>query len=154
MNKQMIVYSQYASKAIAAGRKRHMRFRAVNQGEVPSEPFYEDGWWYEILESESTIPPQGRERIEILKKAGIPIKGMVVAHEAPKLLSAPQEAEKEQPSRNVSRDLLPVIRGVVEVLGIILAVIGVVFLAALRVDPALIVVLDDGTWLEIMTWYD
>lgn len=89
-----VIYSPYAAKAIAEGRKRHMRFRVRGQGEIPLDPFYEDEWWYEILKSETIIPLNVKGRVDVLKEAGIPIKGLVIAHEAPRLLKAPQ-VEKE-----------------------------------------------------------
>lgn len=157
MNKQMMIYSPYAVKAIAEARKQGMRFRAVNQREVPSEPFYEDGWWYEILESEYTIPSQVRERLKVLQKSGVPIKELIIAHEAPKLLTAPvAEKEPEKPStrKDVAFDATPFVAAIVGVLGAILTVVGVIFITAIRIDPAVIAVLPDGTWLEVATWYD
>jgi hypothetical protein len=150
-----IIYSPYATKAVAAGDQHHMGFRVVGCGEVPHESFYQDEWWYQPVDSESTIPESGLKRLEILKKAGIKIKGAVIAHEAPRLLCAPtpEPETKKHPStdRGVEFDLLRVLGAVLSGL---LMVLGIFLVAAIRIDPALIVVLEDDTWLEVMTWYE
>jgi hypothetical protein len=159
MNKQMIVYSQYANKAITAGRKQGMRFQVVNQRGVPDEPFYEDGWWYEILKSDSQYITHSdlQERLKVIRASGVPIKELIIAHEAPKLLTAPiaeNKPEKTSTDTDVSFDATPVVEAIVGVLGAILIVVGVIFVAAIRIDPALIAVLPDGTFLQVATWYD
>jgi hypothetical protein len=157
MNKQMLIYSPYATKAIAVGRRQGMRFRAVDQRAVPPEPFYEDGWWYEFLKPEYTIPSQVRERIKVIERSGIPIKELIIAHEAPKLLTAPiaeKKPEKTSTDKDVSFDATPLVEAIVKVLGAFLMVVGVIFVAAIRIDPAVIAVLPDQTWLEVAKWYD
>ena len=151
-----IIYSPYATKAIAAGRKQGMRFQVVNQGEVPPEPFYEDGWWHEILKSEYTIRSDLQERLEVIRKV-VPIKELIIAHEAPKLLTAPIEEKESKDTvtdTNIAFDATPLIETIVKVLGAFLAVVGIIFIAAIRIDPALIAVLPDQTFLEVATWYD
>ena len=147
------IYSPYATKAIAEGRKHHMRFRVRGQGDVPPEPFYKDEWWYEILKSDSIIPAEVGERVEVLKKAGIPIKGFVIAHEAPKILTAPRQ-EKIPEVMDAPFELSGALEAISALLGVFLAVFGLLLVAAIRLDPALIAVLPDGTWLEVATWYD
>lgn len=150
-----IIYSPFAVKAVAEGRKRHMRFHVRGQGDVPLEPFYKDEWWYEILKSDSIIPAGTKERIEVLKKAGIPITALVIAHEAPRLLVAPKE--ESMPVRvddDTSFDLSSVVEAVSELLRVALAVFGFLLVSAISLDPALIAILPDGTWLEVATWYE
>ena len=156
MNKQMLIYSPYATKAIAEGRTHGMRFRAVNRREVPPEPFYEDGFWHETLKSEYTIRSDLQERLDIISKV-VPIKELVIAHEAPKLLTAPIEEKAPQNSKTDTYqdfDATPIVAAIVGVLGACLAIVGIIFIAAIRIDPVLIAVLPDGTWLEVATWYD
>jgi len=157
MNKQMLIYSPYATQAIAEGRKQGMRFRAIDQREVPPEPFYEDEWWYEILDSEYTISSQVRERLKVIRESGVPIKELIIAHEAPRLLTAPIKEKEQKESvadTNHDFDATPIVQAIVSVLGAFLAVVGSIFVAAIRIDPALIAVLPDNTWLEVATWYD
>jgi hypothetical protein len=150
-----IIYSPFATMAVAAGDQHHMGFKVVGCGEVPHESFYQDEWWYQPVESESTIPSSGLKRLDVLRKAGIKIKGVVIAHEAPRLLNAPKPEPKNtnHPStdRGADFDLQRVLG---TVLSGLLMVFGIFLLVAIRVDPALIVVLEDDTWLEVMTWYE
>ena len=120
-----------------------MRFRVRDKDEK--------GWVHETLQSESTIPAKGLRRLEVLKKAGIPIKELVIAHEAPKLLTA---AREEKPTVDLSFNASPALEALGEVLAAVIAVFGLILITAIRLDPALIVVLEDGTFLEVMTWYD
>jgi len=159
-----IVTSEFASKAIAVGRKHHMRFKVVGFGDVPHEPYYKDEWWFDPLISESTIPKDALDRLEIIRQAGIRVKGIILAHEAPRILGAPgpmkepKTAQNTKTNDNVGYDVLPTLKTVVGVLagvlGAALAVAGIFFIVAIRLDPALIVVLEDGTHLEVMTWYE
>src|SRR5687768_2058042 len=94
LNTFPVVHSRYATEALTIARKRGMTMKVVGQGDVPLEPFYENEWWYEPMRAESTIPAEGLRRIEVLKKAGVGMKGLVIAHEAPPLLTAPQHAPR------------------------------------------------------------
>lgn len=156
-NPFQIVHSRYATEALAVARSNGMTMRVVGQGDVPPEPFYLDEWWYSRLNEESTIPTEGVRRIEALVKGGVPIDCLMIRHEAPRLLTAPKEekqAVKEKPDANPSFDAFPVLEVILAVLGAIFAVFGYIFITAVHLDPAIIAVLPDGTWLEVVTWYD
>ena len=156
-NSFQVVYSRYATEALTVARQNGMTMRVIGQGDVPLEPFYKDEWWYFRVGAESTIPAEGVRRVEALKKGGVPIECLVIRHEAPRLLTAPKE-EKRQPKVKTAPDVSfnpwPLLQVIVGVLGVILAVFGYIFIAAIHLDPALIAVLPDGTFLEVMTWYD
>jgi len=139
--------SYEARKAVQVGYDNHWRFRVVGQGDVPERSYYKKEWVYEAVEA----PQKGLDRIETLRRSGISIKGFVVAHEAPKLLTAP--APKKD-FKNTTPVILPDIGKVVSSLAMgLLWFMALIFQVAL-LDPALIVVLEDGTWLEVMTWYE
>jgi hypothetical protein len=134
-----------------------MTMRVVGQGDVPPEPFYLDEWWYSRLTAESTIPAEGVRRINALVRGGVPIECLMIRHEAPRLLTAPKEekqAVKEKPDADVSFNTFPVLEVILTVLGAIFAVFGYIFITAVHLDPAIIAVLPDGTWLEVVAWYD
>jgi len=144
------IISPEAKRAIDLAYKEHWRFRVIGQGELPKEPSYKDQWWFQPI----TEPEKGKDRIAALRRAGVPIKGLVIAHEAPRLLSAPKEPDSKintsipnlgAPSSDLASGLL---------MGLVL--LGSLVFQALLVDPALIVVLNDDahTWLEVMTWYE
>ena len=140
-----IVPSKQACEAIAVGFQNHWRFRIVNENSFKRD-------W--VIETLPEAPQNAQERIQTLKGAGIGITGFVVAHEAPRLLVAPQAVPSvDHPSKPVTAsDTSNVILPIGEIL---LFVLGMFFqmMPLLLLDPALIAVLDDGTWLEVMTWY-
>lgn len=151
-----LIYSQEALKAIKIGCVNHMWFKVVGCGGFPHEPYYKDEWWFVPLKPGEIIPPEGEIRLELLRGAGVRIKGLVIAHEAPKVLPAPKPGDKEKQKTNTatSSTLLPILEVITAVLGAIFMVFGMILIRAILIDPALIVVLEDGTWLEIMTWYE
>lgn len=154
--KATLIYSKEAQKAVWVGAQNHMMFRVVGSGEVPHEPYYKDQWWFELVESEAILPSEGVNRLDLLRRAGINIKSVVIAHEAPKILSAPKPAVKEpqKPDTDILNSFLPILGTVVAAVGAILGLFVMLFVRAILIDPALIVVLEDGTWLEVMTWYE
>ena len=90
-------------------------------------------------------------------KGGVSIDGLMIRHEAPRLLTAPKEekrVEKEKPDAIPTFNAFPVLAAILGVLGAVLAVFGYIFITAVQLDPAIIAVLPDGTWLEVLTWYD
>jgi hypothetical protein len=147
MNTQII--SNVARKAVRVGYENHWRFRVVGQGEVPKDSFYRDEWVFEPVEA----PQMAQDRLALLKRSGIRFKGFVIAHEAPRLLTAPA-SKKHDSKNNQTKTIVPETSQFFEKLGeALLFFILIIFQAAL-LDPALIVVLEDGTWLEVMTWYE
>ena len=133
-----ILPSKLARTAVSVGFKNHWRFRVVG------ENAYKDEW---VKERVTEAPRKAQDRIVALKRAGIPIKEFVVAHEAPRLLCAPKEEPKVVKQSKTQTASFP--------LGEILQFLVYLFILPLTMlDPALIVVLEDGTWLEVMTWYE
>jgi hypothetical protein len=156
-NSFQIVHSRYATEALTVARNNGMTMRVVGQGDVPLEPFYLDEWWYSQVSSESTIPAEGVRRIKALVQGGVPIKSLMIRHEAPRLLAAPKaqkQVVKEKQATDVSSSVFPLLGVIVGVLGAILAVFGYVFIMTIQLDPAIVAVLPDGTWLEVVTWYE
>lgn len=149
MHTKLISYQ--ARKAVQVGYENHWRFRVVGQGEVPKESFYRDEWVFEPVQA----PQMAQDRLQTLKRSGIRFKGFVIAHEAPRLLTAPAAAPKKTAEHVL--DTKGIVPDMSEFLGNLaqglLFFIALLFQVAL-LDPALIVVLEDGTWLEVMTWYE
>ena len=155
-----IVHSRYATEALSVARKNGMTMRVVGQGDVPFEPFYLDEWWYSRISGESTIPAEGVRRIQTLLKGGVPIECLLIRHEAPRLLTAPKEeksVKKEKPASIPTSSALPLLQGIVVAVGAVFAVFGYVLitlLSAIPLDPAIVAVLPDGTWIEVVSWLE
>jgi hypothetical protein len=135
---------------------------------------YKNGLWF--IPTDSTQIQRGRNRLEAVQKIAR-VKQVIVAHEAPRLLTAPKVEHKLKiPWKGIviglcaSTGLLVTVLAVtmlvvlagallsfaVAVMGMVLAVAPLFLLASvgLLIDPALIVVLNDGTRMVIMTWIE
>lgn len=144
------IISPEVKRAIDLAYKEHWRFRVVGHGELPKEPSYKNQWWF----IPTTTPEKGKDRLDTLRRAGVRFKGIVVAHEAPRMLVAPKETDFKVnpspsiPATNISASDLA--SGLAMGLSILISVV----FQAILLDPALIVILEDNTWLEVMTWYE
>ena len=84
-------------------------------------------------------------------RSGVRIKGTIIAHEAPRLLPAPKQDFETQ-----SPHIVPKSSSLGEVLDTVVRIFGTIFLLIFQLallDPAVIAVLEDGTFVEVMTWY-
>jgi hypothetical protein len=137
-------------KAMALAQKNHWWFRILGVEKPITEPVYRYGWWLVPLkEDKSIIPIKAIERVEELRKNGIQIGRIIVAHEAPKQLCAPIQPKPVRVPQKVVRQSVD-LSGLVDVLA---AVLPYLLLAPLMIDPALVVQLDpDGELLEVMRW--
>ena len=153
MQKQ-IVHSIESKKVLALARNKHWKFRSHGQNGMIDTPTFESDWLYiPVDQDKSIIPNRAFKRVQVIKDAGFVPRQIIVAHEASKLLTAPQKLPKnvEFPSEQVETAFT----SAVNVLLILGRALGYVLLmSVLAVDPALIVVLPDGTWMEVMRWYD
>jgi hypothetical protein len=135
------IISPEAKKAINVGRAEHWRFRVTQK---------KPEWVYEEVD-ETNI---GLDRIKALRAAGVGIKGVAIGNEAPKLVPAPKVEPRVEPKpdfKNTSQ-IVPDMSGFFEVLFLGVGLMFQLLFQLMVLDPALIVVLDDGTWLEVATW--
>jgi len=131
------IISQEAYRAVQIGRRNHWRFRVV------TESSYKDGWVYETTQD---IPDKAKARLTALQRAGVHFTEAIIAHEAPRVLSAPNDFKNTSQSIPTNKILEDLATGLVLFFALIFRF--------MLLDPALIVVLEDGTWLEVMTWYE
>lgn len=174
MEYQML--SPEAQHVLTIGREKWWGIRvAEGVGTLPEET-YQDGWWY--LPIDSTQETRASKRIELLRKSGVRIRQVIIAHEAPKLLCAPQAPTSPgTPQKSGSpirwKIALWGVTGLLTAGGIVFAaltiamalisllaplVVGVALVLMLGmgvlVDPCAIVVLEDGTRIEVMRWIE
>ena len=153
-----VVKSEQAKLAVEIGRKNRKTFRPLEGRGLLTEAVYNDGWWYEPADQyKGVIPQEALARVELIQRS-IPIKGLIVAHEAPPLLPTPKV------DRDVKRQKAEVEAGLIAIIGVVIgaiaAVVGMIvafpilIVTAILIDPALIVVCEDGTWVEICAWDD
>ena len=168
MNTQ-IINSQEVKNAVIAGYKNHRRFYPLGKKGVPYRPIFWNGFWFDTLKSNSIIHTEGKNILKELENERGEIQAVIIGHEAPKLLGGPVQARKpiidSKKVMEVVSDVLPVLASVMDVLvkglatvattaAIAMAMLGVVFVEAILIDPVMIVVLKDGTWLKVATWYE
>lgn len=153
-----VTKSLFAVQAMNALAYTRRSSHIVGYGNPPSEPYYQNGWKLEVLQSESTIPAEVRTRLNILKDSGVKVCHILVAHQEkkePKRLETPKEVEKVV---EVVSEVLPVVADVLvalmTIVGAVFIITAKIFLSIVLYDPVVIVVLEDGTWLEIAKWYD
>ncbi len=146
--------SKDAKEAIDLAYRKHWRFEVRGVGEVPEEPLFKDGWWYEPA-SESTIPEGAQKVLKELKKAGISWKGVIEAREVPKALPTPADTPTDD-QQDDQQEFPPIDSFTVaphleeSLMGILgdMAMLAALFIMSF-IDPATIIVLNDGTWLEV-----
>jgi len=136
-------------QALIEGEKRHYAFRPVHELD------YKEGWVYERVKE---APEIASERIKTLEAAGIKICEVYVFHEAPRVLPAP----KVDPVRRdfkIAKPSIPNV-GLQQALRVVvtafsfLALMPLVMLAPLLLlDPACVVKLEDGSFVEVVRWY-
>lgn len=180
MNTQLS--SPEVMQVLTLGSEKHWGFRVMKDRGVMEEETYKNGLWF--IPTDSTQIQRGRNRLEAIQKVAR-VKQVIVAHEAPLLLTASQVTHK--PNNPVAHKLKISGRGVViglcastgllvtilaatmlvvlvgAVVASVLAIAGTALAIApfflllsvgLLIDPCLIVVLEDGTRIEVMTWIE
>jgi len=145
----------------------------VGYGKMIAEPIFKNGWYIVPLEQYTDIIPKlAIESVEQMKQAGVEIDGVVIATRMnePPAQSPPQDTNDTisyiseialgkavefgkaiLPTAKIIGKTILTIAGAV---GVILGVVLIIGLAGacLSNDPVLIVVLKDGTWVEVMRW--
>jgi hypothetical protein len=145
---------------------------------MPKEPIRYGEWWIVPAEQDSShIPDRALKRVRAIFSAGFRPQGFVVVHEAPLLLPPP---DKNETGIFQLTSLTPKLQSALKIAGKIVGVIGIALgaitglaviavgalLAAATlavpammvvglavVDPILIVVTNDGYWVEIDRWW-
>ncbi|MFC1879101.1 hypothetical protein ACFLZW_04240 [Chloroflexota bacterium] len=141
-------------QVVALAKNNHWGFRVLGYGDVITSPVYHNQWWFVPAEQDdSTIPGRATNRVQAILDAGHKIQGVIVAHEAPKLLQDSRQANMDILTGQHVKDAVGVLVRVVTTAATFFGYLFAFGLLAL-VDPALIVVLEDGTWVEVMRWYE
>lgn len=166
------------AQALALGKRHGWDFVALGQAPLPGTALHLGHWLVVPAEEDSSpLPERTLTRIQALYAAGLRPKGFVVVHEAPRLLPA-SIAEQSPANLTIStqspaqRQLRKLLHYLPLALGVgVLAIIGATLLAVVlalgsafvviglfaglvyAIDPILIAVMDDDTWLEIDRWW-
>jgi len=143
-------------KTLTIARRHHWWFRELDKGGVPASPLYKNEWWFTPVDR-TIIPKEAEKRIKTIELAGIKPVGFIIAHEAPKLLKAPEKTKAPLPEIQ-SKEILDTVGQVAVFMAQVIGYLALGFVwilgTALMTDPAVIVVLEDGTWVEVVRWFE
>ena len=141
--------------ALAVGRENHGHYKVMPRIGIITEPMEANGWKFLPQEmDDSVIPREAWKHVELLRLDGITIKQVIVGH------NLKEEEEKRQKMEAYKKTAEKVVAFVATLaVGFMTAIasagaalcIGIVGLL-LAIDPILVVVLEDGTWLCVAEW--
>lgn len=149
---------------LTLGRQRKWDFKILGQAPLPRQPIHLQDWLIVPAHQDSShIPARALERIQAIFAMGLRPKGFVIVHEAPKLLPAPEVVEPEPVSVPTnSPGIKPWITGLLGTMAIAIPVAAAVTsmivpatlaVGAVLIDPILVAVTEDDTWIEIDRWW-
>ena len=150
---------------LTLGRQRNWEFNILGQAPLPSHPIHLQEWVIVPAQQDSSpIPARTLERIQAIFEIGLRPQKFVIVHEAPKLLAAPKEVEPEPDiSPSIMPEAKPLITGLLGAMAVAVplaaAVASMIIPATLAVgavllDPILVAVTEDDTWIEIDRWWN
>jgi hypothetical protein len=148
---------------LTLGDQKGWHFAFLGQAPLPTHPLRLEDWLVVPAIKESTaISPGSYKKVQTIYANGIRPKGFVVIHEAPRQLAAPKKAADPNPSpslvspsqaasanANTTGAVTSILNGIFTT---ILLVLGALFTAVAMIDPILVAVMEDGSWVEIDRW--
>lgn len=177
--------SRQASELMEVGDEHAWPFRVLGRAPMFEKEIYTGNWWIVPAHLDnSRIPPEVwprvQQRIATILGAGIRPKGFVIAHEVPKMLTAPKTQESPTPWWRrllLQFSMRPLYLGFAAIalvvvgpflLQLLLALLVKLALAAVAIlaipaallglgavaaaDPILVAVTEDNYWIEIDRW--
>ncbi len=146
------------TKALAVGDKNHGFYKVMPKIGVIKRPMEANGWRFLARDmDDAEIPNEADRQVQALRENGIVILQEIVGHN---LIEEKEKQEKIEGYKNSMRTNAERMGTVTTFAGVFIAwvaqaviafVIGIISFA-LAIDPALIVVLEDGTWLCVAEW--
>ena len=161
--------STQSAQMLSLGRRNGWGFQHLGYAELPERPVRLQDWLLVPANQDSTpVPPRTLERIKAIYLAGFRPKGFVVVHEAPKTFRAPRPEQSTKrmlsapaTSQSVSNPGSPSSvsnpEAVADSLGSFFSLLAtmlfpMLFIGLLALDPIVVAVMDDGSWIEIDRW--
>jgi len=168
-----VVVGNSAKDLVSFGYSQGWDFPVLGSAPIPTRPIHINDWLITPAHLDSTdLPLRAKQRLDAIFSAGIRPIGLLLIHEAPKQLPT-GEIRKKSDSRNevvtpkARIQAKKVLQASGSVLGAIAIETGAITLAiaaaalilpgfliagALLLDPILVVVTEDGFWVEIDRW--
>lgn len=125
-------------------------FQPLNERGEIDRPIFKEGLWYYPLNDNSTLPTEALTRLKAVNNL-VSVRQVIIGHEAPPLLCG--EVKKKEPINipwgEIGKVLTALASGFVSLLGM-----AVLTGASILVDPVVVCVLEDGTWVKVYSWLD
>lgn len=150
---------------LALGREEGWPFRILGQAPMLTEPVRIQDWLLvPALEDSTKLPDSAMERLYAIYADGIQPQGFVLVHEAPLRLTSPVNEESKSSKTFDLKKIGGAALGLAALTGSLIAgaaiaVVGGLLIlpagliaAAVIVDPILVAVMPDNTWVEIDRW--
>jgi hypothetical protein len=152
-------------KFMQLGHQHGWEWFVLGQAPCPSQPVRVGEWLIVPIQHDtSQIPARALERVRAIYEAGLRPKSFVVVHEAPLQLAAPKEKiDNKTTSPQFFSELTSLlVTGAVGSVALGVAILAItaalaipaaLLVSAALLDPILIAVTEDDTWIEIDRWY-
>lgn len=160
-----------AKDLVTFGRSLGWDFPVLWNGPMPARPSHQNNWLIVPAHLDTTpIPDHAQRKMNAILSSGIQLRGWVIIHEAPRLLT---DTPKDEPLesfkipgawKNKAKSTLKVTGSILGTLALAagsvalgiaaltLLLPGVLIAGALMLDPILVAVIEDGFWVEIDRW--
>ena len=146
------------------GEREGWHFSLLGQAQLPEESVHLENWLIVPAGQDSSeIPLRTYQRIQTLFANGIRPQGFVVVHEAPKLLGQPKKEpdplsrQKASPFQQNADPVLSTAQALLSavtkaVVGSLPFLFGTIAMGIAMLDPIVVAVMADGSWIEIDRW--
>ncbi len=150
---------------LTLGEENRWPIQVLGKAPMLKQPIRIQDWLLVPSTMDSTsLPDQAIQRIKALYEAGIRPQGFVMVHEAPLQLKAPTSPEKPKVDKQMLKKIGGAALGLGALTGSMVAAVGIAIIggllilpagllaAAVIIDPILVAVMPDDSWVEIDRW--
>jgi len=159
------VLGHQTKQLLTLGQENRWPMQVLGKAPMLTQPMRVQDWLLVPSTMDSTsLPDQAIQRIKALYEAGIRPQGFVMVHEAPLQLKAPTIQEKPKVDKQMLKKIGGAALGLGALTGSMVAAVGIAIIggllilpagllaAAVIIDPILVAVMPDNSWVEIDRW--
>jgi hypothetical protein len=159
------VLGHQTKQLLTLGQENRWPMQVLGKAPMLKQPVRIQDWLLVPSTMDSTsLPDQAIQRIKALYEAGIRPQGFVMVHEAPLQLKAPTVQEKPKVDKQLLGKIGGAAIGLGAITGSLVAAVGIAIIggllilpagllaAAVIIDPILVAVMPDNSWVEIDRW--
>lgn len=169
-NAQANVLGLETQKLLIVSQENHWSMQVLGKAPMICQPIRVKKWLLVPATMDSTaLPDKTMQRLHTIYEEGIRPQGFVIVHEAPMQLKGPADPQKPTPQKpKLDKEALKKIGGAalglgalsgslvvaagIAVLGSLLILPAGLLATVALIDPILVAVMPDSTWVEIDRW--